>query len=51
MNKELKEIKRRLQTIQVCQNGFVRVDDVKEVIAFIEGLMYVKENKDGTENQ
>lgn len=49
--KELEEIKTRLNTLKVCQNGFIRVDDVKNVIAFIEGLMYIKENKDGTENQ
>ena len=48
--KELEEIKRRIQKIQLCQNGFVRVNDVKEVITFIEGLLFEKENKDGTGN-
>lgn len=47
---ELKEIKKRLGCLEVCQNGFIKVSDVKNVIAFIEGLMYGKENKDGTGN-
>lgn len=48
---ELNEIRKRLCCLEVKQNGFIKVGDVKAVITFIEGLMYVKENKDGTENQ
>lgn len=47
---ELKEIKKRLGCLEVCQNGFIKVSDVKNVIAFIEGLVFEKENKDGTGN-
>lgn len=47
---DLNEIKKRLCHLEVRQNGFIKVDDVKMVIAFIEGLMYEKENKDGTGN-
>ena len=47
---ELKEIKKRLGCLEVCQNGYIKVSDIKNVIAFIEGLMYGKENKDGTGN-
>jgi len=46
----LKEIKKRLGCLEVCQNGYIKVSDIKNVIAFIEGLMYGKENKDGTGN-
>ena len=48
---ELKEIKRRLSILDIRQNGYIKVEDVRNVIAFIEGLMmFVEENKDGTEN-
>lgn len=47
---DLKEIRKRLCCLEVCQNGFIKVSDVKNVIAFIEGLMYEKENKNGTGN-
>lgn len=47
---ELNEIRKRLCCLEVKQNGFIKVDDVKAVITFIEGLMYVKDNKDGTGN-
>lgn len=43
--KELEEIKRRLGVIKVCQNGFIKVEDVRNVINFIEGLMF-KENEE-----
>lgn len=43
---ELEEIKRRLSTLEVLQNGYIKVEDVKSVVTFIEGLMYEKENKD-----
>lgn len=42
---ELNEIKRRLGTLKVCQNGFINVDDVKSVIAFIEGLIFEENNR------
>lgn len=45
---ELKEIKRRLSILDIRQNGYIKVEDVHNVIAFIEGLIYVKENKDET---
>lgn len=47
---ELNEIKKRLGCLEVCQNGFIKVSDVKNIIAFIEGLVFEKENKDGTGN-
>lgn len=37
---ELEEIKRRLEALDVCQNGYINVKDVYNVIAFIEGLIY-----------
>ena len=37
---ELKEIKRRLSILDIRQNGYIKVEDVQNVIAFIEGLMY-----------
>lgn len=43
---ELKEIKRRLSTLEACQNGYIRVEDVNNIITFIEGLIFLKENKD-----
>lgn len=46
---ELEEIKRRLSILNIRQNGYIKVEDVHNVIAFIEGLIYVKENKDETE--
>ena len=45
---ELKEIKRRLSILDIRQNGYIKVEDVHNVITFIEGLIYVKENKDET---
>lgn len=46
---ELKEIKRRLSILDIRQNGYIKVEDVRNVINFIEGLMmFVKENKDET---
>lgn len=46
---ELKEIKRRLSILDIRQNGYIKVEDVRSVIDFIEGLIYEKENKDETE--
>lgn len=46
---ELKEIKRRLSTLDIRQNGYIKVEDVRNVIDFIEGLIFVKENKDEAE--
>lgn len=37
---ELKEIKRRLSILNIRQNGYIKVEDVHNVIAFIEGLIY-----------
>lgn len=48
---KLEEIKRRLQTIQVCQNGFVRVEDVMNVINFVEGLMFKEKENETKENK
>ena len=47
---ELKEIKRRLSILDIRQNGYIKVEDVHNVIAFIEGLICVKENKDDRKN-
>lgn len=46
---ELKEIKRRLSILDIRQNGYIKVEDVRNVIDFIEGLIFVKENKDEAE--
>ena len=43
---ELKEIKRRLQILNIRINGYIKVEDVHNVIAFIDGLIYVNENKE-----
>ena len=45
---ELDEIKHRLEAIRASNNGCVNIEDVKNAIAFIEGLIYEKENKDET---
>lgn len=46
---ELDEIKRRLSILDIRQNGYIKVEDVRNVINFIEGLMmFAKENKDET---
>lgn len=45
---ELKEIKRRLSILDIHQNGYIKVEDVRDVIAFIEGMIYEKENKNET---
>lgn len=45
---ELNEIKRRLSILNIRQNGYIKVEDVRNVINFIEGLMFAKENKDET---
>lgn len=37
---ELKEIKRRLSILDIRQNGYIKVEDVRNIITFIEGLMY-----------
>ena len=37
---ELKEIKRRLSILDIRQNGYIKVEDVRSVIDFIEGLIY-----------
>lgn len=37
---ELKEIKRRLSILDIRQNGYIKLEDVHNVIAFIDGLMY-----------
>ena len=46
---ELEEIKRRLSILDIRQNGYIKVEDVRSIIYFIEGLIYEKENKDETE--
>ena len=46
---ELKEIKRRLLALGASNNGCVSIEDVKNLVAFIDGLMFVKENKYETE--
>lgn len=46
---ELKEIKRRLSILDIRQNGYIKVEDVRSVIDFIEGLIYEKEKKDESE--
>ena len=46
---ELKEVKRRLSILNISQNGYIKVEDVRSVIDFIEGLIYEKEKKDETE--
>ena len=40
---ELKEIKRRLSILDIRKNGYIKVEDVRSVIDFIEGLIYEKE--------
>lgn len=45
---ELKEIKRRLSILDIHQNGYIKVEDVRNIITFIEGLIYEKEKKDET---
>ena len=47
---ELKEIKRRLSILDIRQNGYIKVEDVHNVVAFIDGLIYLKENKDDRKN-
>ena len=47
---ELKEIKRRLSILDIRQNGYIKVEDVRNVVDFIEGLIFVKENKDDRKN-
>lgn len=47
---ELKEIKRRLSILDIRQNGYIKVEDVRNIITFIEGLIYEKENKDDRKN-
>lgn len=47
--KELEEIKKKLNALAVCQNCYIKVSDVKNVIAFIEGLIYEKETKSESE--
>ena len=42
---ELKEIKRRLSILDIRKNGYIKVEDVRSVIDFIEGLIYEKEKK------
>ena len=37
---ELKEVKRRLSILDIRQNGYIKVEDVRSVIDFIEGLIY-----------
>lgn len=46
---ELNEIKRRLSILDIRQNGYIKVEDVRNIITFIEGLIYEKENKDESE--
>ena len=46
---ELKEIKRRLSILDIRHNGYIKVEDVHNVIAFIDGLMFGKEKIDETE--
>lgn len=46
---ELKEIKRRLSILDIRQNGYIKVEDVGNVVAFIDGLIYERENKDEAE--
>ena len=40
---ELKEIKRRLSILDIRQNGYIKLEDVRSVIDFIEGLIYKME--------
>lgn len=47
---ELKEIKRRLSVLDIRQSGYIKVEDVRYIVAFIDGLIYVKENKDDRKN-
>ena len=47
---ELKEIKRRLSILDIRQNGYIKVEDVRSVIDFIDGLIFVKDNKDDRNN-
>lgn len=46
---ELEEVKRRLLALRASNNGCVSIEDVKNVVAFIDGLIFVKENKDEAE--
>ena len=46
---ELEEVKKRLLALGASNNGCVSIEDVKNVVAFIDGLMFRKENKDETE--
>lgn len=47
---ELEAIRKLLLELDVCQNGFIKVEDVKNVVAFIEGLIFGKGNKDDRKN-
>lgn len=43
---ELEEVKQRLLALGASNNGCVNIEDVKNVVAFIEGMMFAKgENK------
>ena len=46
---ELEEVKRRLLALSASNNGCVSIEDVKNIVAFIDGLIFVKENKDEAE--
>lgn len=45
---ELETIRKLLLELDVCQNGYIKVEDVRNVVAFIDGLMFVKDNEDET---
>lgn len=46
---ELEEVKQRLLALDASNNGCVSIEDVKNVVAFIDGLMFRKEKIDETE--
>lgn len=46
---ELEEVKQRLLALGASNKGCISIEDVKNVVAFIDGLMFGKEKKDETE--
>lgn len=42
---ELEEVKRRLLALGASNNGCVSIEDVRKVVAFIDGLMFGKGEK------
>ena len=45
---ELEEVKQRLLALGASNKGCVSIEDVKNVVAFIDGLMFEKGKKDET---